>query len=46
MDQPLFEANYTLIANSFCAIVSRRVKLLYTKKNQIQIISMHSKHER
>ena len=32
MDQSLFEANEALIANSFCIIVSRRVKLLYTKK--------------
>ena len=37
MDQSLFEANEPLIANSFCAIVSRRVKLLYTKKIRIEL---------
>ena len=32
MDQSLFEAKEAFIANSFCTIVSGRVKLLYTKK--------------
>ena len=37
MDQSLFEANEALIANSFCTIVSRRVKLLYTKKIRFEL---------
>ena len=32
MDQLLFEASAVMIANLFCTIVWRRVKLLYTKK--------------
>ena len=32
MDQSFFEANEALIASSFSTIVSRRIKLLYTKK--------------
>ena len=32
MDQSVFEANVALTANSFCTILSRRFKLLYTKK--------------
>ena len=37
MDQSLFEANEALIANYFCMIVSRRVKLLYTKKIRFKL---------
>ena len=37
MDQSLFEANEALIANSFCTIVFRRVKLLYTKKVRFEL---------
>ena len=37
MDQWLFEANKAWIANSFCTIVSRRVKLLYTKKIRFEL---------
>ena len=37
MDQSLFEAKEALIANSFCTIVSRRVKLLYTKKIRFEL---------
>ena len=37
MDQSLFEANEALIANSFCTIVSRKVKLLYTKKIRFEL---------
>ena len=37
MDQSLFEANQALIATSFCTIVSRRLKLLYTKKIRFEL---------
>ena len=37
MDQSLFEAKEGLIANSFCTIVSSRVKLLYTKKIRFEL---------
>ena len=37
MDQSLFEAKEALIANSFCTIVSSRVKLLYTKKIRFEL---------
>ena len=37
MDQLLFEANEASIENSFCTIVSRRVKLLYTKKVRFEL---------
>ena len=37
MDQSLFEASEALIANYFCTIVSRRVKLLYTKKIRFEL---------
>ena len=32
MDQSLFETSEALVADSFCAIVLKRVKLLHTKK--------------
>ena len=37
MDLLPFDANKVLIINSFCTIVSRRVKLLYTKKIRFEL---------
>ena len=37
MDQSLFESKEALIANSSCTVVSRRVKLLYTKKIRFEL---------
>ena len=38
MDQSLFEAIESLIANFFCTMVSKRVKLPYTKKIRFKLI--------
>ena len=37
VDQSSFEASQALIANYICTIVSRRVKLLYTKKIRFEL---------